>query len=94
MTTKIKALAKATKEEVRRFTRWLYASSNPKHSLPKEKFKISLEFEVAGARPDDLVLLIELCDAVALAATETHDVPAIRLDAIWISQGKLWRQAI
>lgn len=66
-------MLKATKQEKRRWTRWLGRPSSVRN-------KISLEFEMSGGvNNEDLCLMLELADAVALAARQTHDVGAVRL---------------
>lgn len=62
----------ATGPEYKRFVSW---SGTPR----RKRFKFQIEFEASGVDPNDMVLALELVDAVKRAARETHDVPAIRL---------------
>jgi len=75
----------ATGPERRRFTRWL-GPVKP----GKKRFTFQLEFEIAsGEDPNDLVLALELANAVTNAAIETHDVGAIRLRSYTANGRKL-----
>jgi len=67
-----------TLAERKRFTRWL---GRPR----KNRVDIQFQFEFSGIREDDLVLLLDLADAIAHTAMEGHDVPAVRLREILVN---------